>query len=101
MPKSEPVARPLRIQYPQYIREQPRPGWLRVDRLLGEWRLRWDDPGASEKFAAVMEARRQGEFEQEFKALERDWCFGSEQFRYIKGSLQSRKAACAKGPVSR
>lgn len=67
--------------YPQYIREEPRPAWLRVDRLLGEWRLRWDEPGASEKFAAVMEARRQGEWEEEFKALERGWCLGSETFR--------------------
>jgi putative transposase len=67
--------------YPYYIREEPRPRWLRVDRLLGEWRLSWDEPGASQKFAALIEARRQGEWEQEFKALERGWCFGSDEFR--------------------
>jgi len=33
--------------YPLYLREStPRPAWLRVDRLLGEWGIRWDEPGA-------------------------------------------------------
>ena len=67
--------------YPLYIAEAPRPVWLRVDRLLGEWRIPWDMPGAGKQFAAVMEARRQGELEQEFKPLARGWCLGSKQFR--------------------
>jgi hypothetical protein len=54
---------------------------LRIDRLLGEWRIPWDVPGAGRQFAAVMEARRQGELEKEFKALRRGWCLGSKQFR--------------------
>src|SRR5262249_30281003 len=33
--------------YPLYLREStPRPAWLRVDGLLGEWGIRWDEPGA-------------------------------------------------------
>ncbi len=67
--------------YPLYITERPRPAWLRVDRLLGEWRIRWDIPGAGRQFAAVMEARRQGELQKEFKALRRGWCLGSKHFR--------------------
>ncbi len=32
--------------YPLYLAESaPRPAWLRVDRLLGEWGLRWDHRG--------------------------------------------------------
>ncbi len=67
--------------YPLYVAERPRPGWLRVDRLLGEWGMRWDIPGAGAQFAAAMEARRQGELEKEFKPLQRGWCLGSKQFR--------------------
>jgi putative transposase len=68
--------------YPLYTADQgPRPGWLRVDRLFGEWRIPWDVPGAGAKFAAVMKARRQGELEREFKPVERGWCVGSKEFR--------------------
>jgi REP element-mobilizing transposase RayT len=67
--------------YPLYIAEGPRPSWLRIDRLLGEWRIPWNVPGAGRQFAAVMEARRQGELEEEFKPVRRGWCLGSEAFR--------------------
>jgi REP element-mobilizing transposase RayT len=68
--------------YPLYVADHtPRPDWLRVDRLLGEWRISWDVPGAGAQFAAVMEARRQGELEREFKAVERGWCLGAQEFR--------------------
>ncbi len=67
--------------YPHYINDRARPAWLRIDRLLGEWRLSWDLPETTRKFAALMEARRQGESQEEFKPLERGWCVGSQQFR--------------------
>jgi putative transposase len=67
--------------YPLYLSEGPRPLWLRIDRLLGEWRIAWNTPGAGREFAAVMEARRQGELEQEFTPVRRGWCLGSEAFR--------------------
>jgi hypothetical protein len=68
--------------YPLYLLEGSlRPAWLRVDRLLGEWGIAWDKPGASPQFSAVMEARRQGELDQEFKRVRRGWCIGSEEFR--------------------
>ena len=67
--------------YPLYLRESlPRPAWLRVDRLLGEWGIAWDQLGAGARFAAVMEARRQAERDQEFKPMPRGWCVGSKQF---------------------
>jgi len=68
--------------YPLYIGSPAlRPGWLRVDRLMGEWRIDWTQPEAGQHFAASMEARRQGELEEEFKPLQRGWCLGSEAFR--------------------
>jgi REP element-mobilizing transposase RayT len=68
--------------YPLYLGDgASRPAWLRVDRLLGEWGIRWEQPGAGRQFAAVMEARRRAELEQQFKPVPPDWCIGSEQFR--------------------
>jgi REP-associated tyrosine transposase len=67
--------------YRLYVAEGAKPPWLRVDRLLGEWGLRWDLPGAGREFAALMEARRQGELAKEFKPLRRGWCLGSQPFR--------------------
>jgi hypothetical protein len=54
---------------------------MRIDRLLGEWRIEWDVPGAGRQFAVVMEGRRQAELGEEFKQVHRDWCLGSEEFR--------------------
>ena len=68
--------------YPLYLADtSPRPSWLRVDRLLGEWGIHWDRPGAGRQFGEVMEARRRAERDQEFKPVVRGWCVGSEQFR--------------------
>jgi len=68
--------------YPWYVGPvSARPAWLRVDRLLGEWGIPWDGPQACVQFAAAMEARRQGELEQEFVPVQRGWCLGSEPFR--------------------
>jgi REP element-mobilizing transposase RayT len=58
-----------------------RPVWLRVDRLFGEWGLPKDSPQARRVFAERMEGRRQENTAQEFRALERGWCLGAEQFR--------------------
>ena len=64
--------------YPLYLTgSTPRPPWLRVDRLLGEWGIAWDQPGAGARFSAVMEAQRQAERDQTFKPVPRGWCVGS------------------------
>lgn len=68
--------------YPFYVGEPgKRFGWLRVDRLLGEWGIAQDSAAGCQHFAACMEARRQGELEEEFKPVRRGWCLGSEEFR--------------------
>jgi len=58
-----------------------RPAWLRVDRLLGEWRVPLDNAQGRREFAAELEARRQGEADEEFKPVRRGWCLGGEGFR--------------------
>ena len=59
-----------------------RPGWIRVDRLLGEHGIREDTAGGRERFEQWMERRRQQETEPEAqKVLRRGWCLGSGGFK--------------------
>jgi REP element-mobilizing transposase RayT len=68
--------------YPLYLQAPSRrPRWLRVDRVLGEWRVRADSAEGRRRFAAEIEARRQGEADGEFKVVRRGWCLGGEGFR--------------------
>jgi len=68
--------------YPEYLKvPSKRPVWLRVDRLLGEWRIPRDSKAGRRVFAERMEARRKEELGGEFKRVERGWCLGDEAFR--------------------
>jgi hypothetical protein len=68
--------------YPLFLAGQARrPPWLRADRLLGEWRIPKDSPAGRRVFAEGMERRRREDTQKEFKAVERGWCLGDEQFR--------------------
>ncbi len=68
--------------YPLYLQAPARrPEWLRVDRLLGEWGVAAESASGRRRFAAEMEARRQGEADEEFKPVRRGWCLGGEEFR--------------------
>ena len=61
---------------------QHRPGWIRVDRLLGEHGIPRDNAAGRQEFEQRMEARRWEETAPEsLKALRRGWCLGSEAFR--------------------
>ncbi len=80
------AAQPLRAfpwsSYPAYLSAPARrPAWLRVDRLLGEWRIPADTAAGRREFEQGMEGRRRDNRKEEFKPLERGWCLGSEQFR--------------------
>jgi len=55
--------------------------WLRVDRLLGEWAIPRDSAVGRKEFQKGMEGRRVEEDGEQFKAVERGWCVGSEAFR--------------------
>ncbi len=68
--------------YGQYLQEPARrPGWLRVDRLLGEKGIPGDTAAGREQFAALMEKRRAEENGTDYESLRRDWVLGSEAFR--------------------
>ena len=66
--------------YPLYLLEQAqRPGWMRVDRLLGEWGIPKDSPAGRAQLAGLVETRRRQEG---LGASEpQGWCVGSEAFR--------------------
>ncbi|MSU37149.1 MAG: transposase [Pedosphaera sp.] len=68
--------------YGDYLKPgSQRPPWLRVDRLLGEKRIPTDSVAGRREFARGMEERRTERLRAEFKAVERGWCLGSEEFR--------------------
>jgi hypothetical protein len=69
--------------YGQY-RKGPgqRPAWLRVDRLLGEWGIPKDSVPGRKRFGQCMEERRRQESQKgQWKAVERGWVLGDEDFR--------------------
>jgi len=68
--------------YPFYLGPtRDRPGWLRVDRLLGEWRIHNDSAAGRRRFAQGMERRRTEDVSAEFRGMERGWCVGDEAFQ--------------------
>lgn len=68
--------------WPVYLRA---PGqrwpWLRVDRLLGEYRIPKDSAAGRRALEAAVEARRATESGAEYQAIRRGWCFGDNSFR--------------------
>ena len=59
-----------------------RPGWVRVDPLLGEHGIQEDTPAGQAQFEPWMERRRQKETDPEaLKALRRGGCLGRRSFR--------------------
>ena len=81
--------------YRAYLQtRRQRPAWLRVDRLLGEHGVPLDSKAGRQHFNGVMEARRQGEQAQEFKAVRRGWCLGDKTFRKeLLNQMQGRRGA--------
>jgi REP element-mobilizing transposase RayT len=63
------------------VREH-RPGWMRVDRVLGEHGLQEDSASSRQQFERRMEALRVEQADEEaLGALRRGWCLGSEEFK--------------------
>jgi len=68
--------------YPEYLKPaDQRPGWLRVDRLLGEKGIPKDSEAGRRQFAMLMERRRAEESGADYEEIRRDWVLGSEAFR--------------------
>lgn len=68
--------------WPDYLKPpEQRPRWLRVDRLLGELGIPKDSTAGREQLENYIETRRAQEDGDEFKAIRRGWCLGSDTFR--------------------
>lgn len=68
--------------YPDYLqRGRKRPGWLRVDRLLGELGIRQDDAAGRRRFGQAMEERRSKAEPDQWKAVRRGWFFGGTRLK--------------------
>jgi len=69
--------------YPLYLAvAEHRPGWLRVDRLLGEHGIPGDTPAGRQEFERHLERRRLEEVDQEsLEEYRQGWCLGSATFR--------------------
>jgi REP element-mobilizing transposase RayT len=69
--------------YGQYLKAPgKRFGWLRVERLLGEWGIPLDSPAGRKRFAQFMEHRRRQESPKaNWKAVERGWFLGDKAFK--------------------
>jgi hypothetical protein len=68
--------------YPDYLKAPAkRPGWLRVNRLLGEHRIAKDSAVGRDQFEAQMEQGRAAEDERDYQAIRRGWCVGEKAFQ--------------------
>ena len=80
--------------WPEYLKPPgERPPWLRVDRLLGEYRIPQDSGAGREHLEQCVEQRRAAEDEAEYKSIRRGWCLGDETFRKeLLGSVSAGAA---------
>jgi REP-associated tyrosine transposase len=68
--------------WPEYLRAPSRrPDWLRVDRLLGEYRISKESAAGRRNLEQQLESRRGAEDGAEYRSIRRGWCFGGESFR--------------------
>ena len=68
--------------WPEYLKPpEQRPGWLRVDRLLGELHIPKDSIAGREELENHLEVRRAQEDGGELKKIRRGWCLGGKTFR--------------------
>jgi len=68
--------------YLEYLKKPGcRPGWLRMDRLMGEIGIPKDSAAGRRRFEVEMEQRRAQEDDADWKKLRRGWCWGDETFR--------------------
>lgn len=81
--------------WPEYLK---RPGkrwaWLRVDRLLGEYRIPQDSAAGRRALERALEERRAAAEATEYKQVRRGWCFGAEGFRKeLLGQMKEQMGA--------
>lgn len=81
--RREPLESYLWSSYGQYLQAPgQRFGWLRTDRLLGEWGIPRDSPAGRRHFGRCLEHRRgQEKPNADWRAVERGWFLGDPEFK--------------------
>ncbi len=68
--------------WPEYLkRPGKRPGWLRVDRLLGEYHIPQDRVAGRRRLEEALEGRRGAAAGEEFKRIRRGWFLGDDALK--------------------
>jgi REP element-mobilizing transposase RayT len=81
--------------WPAYLKSPgQRPDWLRVERLLGEYRIPADSAAGRRRLEEALEARRAGEDGDDYRSIRRGWFFGE---RSLKEELLAAVSAQAGG----
>jgi REP element-mobilizing transposase RayT len=79
-----------------------RPAWLRVDRLLGEWRIPQDTAAGRRAFATGLEQRRKENLGEAARPIERGWFLGDEEFRQkLLAKVAAMPGAAPQGGMAR
>jgi hypothetical protein len=90
---------PLRVyrwsSWPEYLKAPGRRWpWLRVGRLLGEYRIPQDSAAGRRQMERTREERRGGERGADYRGLRRGWCLGRDSFRKeLLGRMKERMGA--------
>ncbi|MBI4557404.1 MAG: transposase [Candidatus Hydrogenedentes bacterium] len=68
--------------WPAYLMSSgKRPGWLRVQRLLGEYRIAADSAAGRRRLEEALEARRAADEGSDYKPIRRGWFFGDKTLK--------------------
>lgn len=68
--------------WPEYLKNPRRRWpWLRVDRLLGEYRVPKDSKAGRRHLQGCLEEQRAAEDSKDYKRVRRGWCLGDKQFK--------------------
>jgi REP element-mobilizing transposase RayT len=79
--------------WPAYLQKPAkRPGWLRVDRLLGEYRIPEDSAAGRRRLEEALEQRRGVEEGDAFERIRRGWFLGAEALKEQLLAQVSEKA---------
>lgn len=93
LPKVEPLRTYHWSSFPEYLKAPTkRPGWLRVERLLGEYGIHRDCATGRGRLEEALEQRRGAEDGQTNKAIRRGWFLGDEQVKQELLAQVSEKA---------
>ncbi len=101
--KKQPLRAYAWSSWPEYLEVAGRRrSWLRVDRLLGEYRIPKDSAAGRRQLELAVEERRAGEAGMDYAKIRRGWCLGEETFKQeLLGRMQENLGPEHFGPERR